>query len=164
MSRCTTRLLWIKVHHAVTGLQFYDLVMSMAVSCNQYRLMAAYGISSTQSEAVAVSADKKTGNHVLAAHLLLPLWHLQPSMVSEFVSDGHLPSLLQQLADSTALEEGLCLIQLLQTIWSSTTALASEPLLVAAINQLVGSCYLEATSKIQVPDDSKHLALDTQVY
>lgn len=74
-----------------------------------------------------------------AGRLLRVLWQLQPSLVSNFVSDKHLGPILKRLAASNTMKQRVALIRLVQDIWSFTAALQAEPLLVNAIPSLVKS-------------------------
>ena len=113
-------------------------------------------------------ADVETGIQVPAAHLLVQLWDSHPSLVSDFVSDGHLPQVLQRLANCAGLDEANFCIQLTQQIWSLTASLSAEPLLVAAIDSLVMVCHSIPSTQApmqaqQAATLKQQFALDTQV-
>ena len=110
-----------------------------------------------------VVADVETGIQIFAEQLLHRLWESYPSLVSDFVSDGHLPQVLQRLANNISFEEPFFCIQLTQQIWSLTAALNAEPLLVAATEKLVMDCHLDPSFEAQQPANYKQLAQCTQV-
>ena len=85
-------------------------------------------------------ADEGTGLQRPAGLLLNILWQLQPSFVTDFVSNKNTPPLLKRLAIVRPQAEVLVMVQLVQSIWSFTASLASEPLLVKAIGKLVQAC------------------------
>lgn len=85
-------------------------------------------------------AEEGTGLQRPAALLLNILWQLQPSLVTDFVSNNNTPPLLKRLAVVRPQSEILVMVQLVQSIWSFTASLASEPLLVKAIGKLVQAC------------------------
>lgn len=114
-------------------------------------------IKSRQQEGRVVSADELAEP---AGYLLPQLWDLQPSPVSDFVSKRHLQPVLERLAHFTNLDEQIVMIHLVHKVWSVTKALASEPLLVAAITNVVRVC---CEPKAQTPASDRPLVLDRQV-
>ena len=75
-----------------------------------------------------------------AGALLSKLWQAQPHLVSEFVSQRHLPPLLKLAAKTKQAEDCLVLLRLIHQVWSFTASLVSEPLLLQAIPTIVYCC------------------------
>lgn len=100
----------------------------------------------------------------LAGIILLGLWREYPSLITEFVTNKHVPALLNQLPSFSKLRQGRVLIMLVQDVWSHTAALVSEPLLTQAISRLVYSCrdLVNAPQELLQESDSQQ-ALNLQV-
>lgn len=111
-----------------------------------------------------VHADSPKQYIELAGTLVCSLWKECPSLVTEFVDDGHLPSLLERVANFRGLREGTVLIMLVLIVLKYTDALATEPLLLKAITKLVTACQdLVASPVHPVFEPDRKNALDLQV-
>lgn len=77
-----------------------------------------------------------------AGHLLSVLWQARPQLVSEFVSQGHLPALLTRAAhmDGSSPQNCLMVTTLVHRVCTCTASLVSEPLLLQAIPGIVQCC------------------------
>ena len=77
-----------------------------------------------------------------AGALLSELWRAQPPLISEFVSQKHLPTLLKRAAHTVGSTAQNCVVvlKLVQLVWSFTASLVSEPLLLQAIPGIVQCC------------------------
>ena len=114
--------------------------------------------------AFLMPADEGTGLQRPAGRLLNILWQLQPSLVTDFVSKKNAPPLLKRLAAVRSHSESLVMVQLVQSIWSFTASLASEPLLVKAIDRLVQACKAPQGEPLRpLLGSDRQTALDLQV-
>lgn len=99
-----------------------------------------------------------------AGALLSKLWQAQPQLVSDFVTQRHLPALLKQAAKTKQAEDCLVHVRLIHQVWSFTASLVSEPLLLQAIPAIVHCCgRIRVTEGTQPAPAVLQLQADLQV-
>lgn len=111
-------------------------------------------------------ADDRAGILAPAGTLLSTLWQAQPPLVSEFVSQRNLPSLLKLAARMGSSSSSHCLVALtlVHRVWSFTASLVSEPLLLQAIPAIVQCCgQVEIAAGSKPSADDWKLQADIQV-
>lgn len=98
-----------------------------------------------------------------AGALLSALWLAEPQLVSEFVSQGHLPALLNRAAHmgGTTAQYHLMVMTLVHRV---CTSLVSEPLLLQAIPGIVQCCQrLADADRLHAPAEFLQCRANLQV-
>ena len=107
---------------------------------NDFDALFVYPRSRQKDDCLFMYAADNEDMLEAAGTLLSKLWQAQPHLVSEFVSQRHLPPLLKRAAKTKQAEDCLVLLRLIHQVWSFTASLVSEPLLLQAIPAIVYCC------------------------
>ena len=123
-----------------------SLALANKHACTKQDLVSQVALRLSLKTALCACSGNIDEMGEAARHLLSVLWQAKPQLVSEFVSQGHLPALLNRAAHMHGSTNQNCVmvLTLVHQVCTCTASLVSEPLLLQAIPDVVQCCQKTA--------------------